>query len=338
MITLRESVAPWPRIALLLFGIGVSAGLLYLALRGLDWASLATVAGDSRPILLLASILLISLGLLVRSVRWRNLVATGGVPLRMAFAANSVGYLGNLLLPARAGELARSVVLGRRSGLGVTHVLAASLTERVLDALVLVIIVLFIVSTVSSIDMQGAVIPVAIASVAALAALVTIACMPGKVSALLTRMPLPNRLRTTLDSLVVSFVGGLAGLRSWRRLRHFALYTVLVWSLDGVTAFVLARAFEMNITWPQGMLLVAILGLASAVPSTPGYIGVYQFVAVTVLVPLGFSQAQALVYVTALQVCTYVVVLACGGWALVELNLSLGRLFTLSRQKVDREP
>ena len=156
-------------------------------------------------------------------------------------------------------------------------------------------------------------------------------------SPLLTRFSLSERLRARLASLIESFVGGLAGLRSWRRLRHFALYTVLIWSLDGVMAVVLGKAFGMDLIWTEGVLLVAILGLASALPSAPGYIGVWQFAAVTVLVPLDFSQAQALVYVTALQMCNYLILLIFGGWAVVELNLSLGHLYSLSRKKVARD-
>ena len=161
MIPPDESVgAPWRRLILLFIGIGLSAGLLYLALRGLDWGNLADVARDGRPGFLLTTMLLISLGLLLRAIRWSNLVATEGVPLRMAFAANSIGYLGNLLLPARAGEFARSVILGQRSGLGASHVLAATVTERVLDALTLVILVSLIVGTISPLDMQWVIIEV----------------------------------------------------------------------------------------------------------------------------------------------------------------------------------
>ena len=175
-----ESSASWRRLVFLLIGIGLSAGLLYLALRGLEWGSLGDVAREGRPGFLLLTMLLISIGLLLRAVRWSNLVAAQGVSLRMAFAANSIGYLGNLLLPARAGEFARSVILGQRSGLGASHVLAASVTERVLDALTLVIVVLLVVGTISSLDMQWVIIPVAVTAVAALAALAAVSRMSGK--------------------------------------------------------------------------------------------------------------------------------------------------------------
>jgi uncharacterized membrane protein YbhN (UPF0104 family) len=63
---------------------------------------------------------------------------------------------------------------------------------------------------------------------------------------------------------------------------------------------------------PQALLLLAALGLASAAPSTPGYVGIYQFVAVAVLQPFGFSQSEALAYVLVAQAAIYVVVLVWG--------------------------
>ena len=67
------------------------------------------------------------------------------------------------------------------------------------------------------------------------------------------------------------------------------------------------------------LLLLASLGLASAAPSTPGYVGIYQFVAVTVLAPFGFSRDAALAYIIAAQAVIYAVVIvwgALGLWAL----------------------
>ena len=54
------------------------------------------------------------------------------------------------------------------------------------------------------------------------------------------------------------------------------------------------------------------MGLGSALPSTPGYVGVYQFVAVTVLAPFGIGRDSALAYILVLQAVGYVVVLVLG--------------------------
>jgi len=50
------------------------------------------------------------------------------------------------------------------------------------------------------------------------------------------------------------------------------------------------------------LLLLTALGLGSALPSTPGYVGIYQFVAVTVLTPFGIGRDEALAFILVLQV------------------------------------
>jgi len=59
-------------------------------------------------------------------------------------------------------------------------------------------------------------------------------------------------------------------------------------------------------------LLIAGLGLGSALPSTPGYIGIWQFVAVSILTPFGFSKTDAVAYILVAQALQYVYIGLCG--------------------------
>jgi hypothetical protein len=63
-------------------------------------------------------------------------------------------------------------------------------------------------------------------------------------------------------------------------------------------------------------LLLTGLGLGSALPSTPGYVGIYQFVAVEVLTPFGFSRASVIAYTLLLQALQYT---STGIWGLFAL-------------------
>lgn len=58
----------------------------------------------------------------------------------MFFWANNVGYLGNNLLPARAGEIIRSAVVGKEGNINLSFAVATALTERIIDLVLLVII------------------------------------------------------------------------------------------------------------------------------------------------------------------------------------------------------
>ena len=69
-----------------------------------------------------------------------------------------------------------------------------------------------------------------------------------------------------------------------------------------------AHALGLTIPMPVAFLLIAGLGLGSALPSTPGYVGIYQFVAVSVLTPFGFSRTNAIAYILLAQALSYTLV------------------------------
>jgi uncharacterized membrane protein YbhN (UPF0104 family) len=60
------------------------------------------------------------------------------------------------------------------------------------------------------------------------------------------------------------------------------------------------------------LLLLAGLGLGSALPSTPGYVGIYQFVTVSILAPFGVGHDDALAYSFVSQALGYTVLLLLG--------------------------
>ena len=89
---------------------------------------------------------------------------------------------------------------------------------------------------------------------------------------------------------------------------------------DSFGAITGARALGIGLSFRIAMLLLAGLGLSSALPSTPGYVGIYQFVAVTVLTPFGISRDGAMAYILVAQALGYAVVLLFGLPALYKLQ------------------
>jgi uncharacterized membrane protein YbhN (UPF0104 family) len=79
-----------------------------------------------------------------------------------------------------------------------------------------------------------------------------------------------------------------------------------------------ARAFLMEIHLSQSLLLLVGLGLSSAIPSTPGYVGVYQFIAVTTLAIFGYPKSQGLAFILVAQAIAMLLTLI---WGLVGLGM-----------------
>jgi len=129
---------------------------------------------------------------------------------------------------------------------------------------------------------------------------------------ILQRLPLPHALRAKLMVMLEHSLRGIRAFHDSRRLLGFLGLTMVIWCMDAAGAVIAAKALGLSMTLPVAFLLIAGMGLGSALPSTPGYVGIYQFVAVSVLTPFGFTRTDAIAYILMVQAFSYVVV-ACWG-------------------------
>jgi len=308
-----------------LIGTVLLAGvLLYLAVRGVDLTQVVDVLRRSRIDLLLAAGAVLSVSYFARSLRWRILLsAERWLPPFQVFAGTMVGYLGNNFLPARAGELARTVLLGRSANLSSGFVLGTIFTERLIDVLAVVVLgggALLSLESLMPAWMPDAVRGVGLAALIVVAGLVLTVRGQHVIQQALSRLPLPDTIRSRAVALLRSFAAGVQAFRSMRRGLDLIGLTMVVWLLDSSVVVIVARALALSLALPEALFLIAALALSSAIPSTPGYVGVYQFVAVSVLAPFGFTHGEALAHIIAFQAVAYLVVTAWGLWGLWRLG------------------
>jgi uncharacterized membrane protein YbhN (UPF0104 family) len=77
-------------------------------------------------------------------------------------------------------------------------------------------------------------------------------------------------------------------------------------------------AMGVHITPTAAFVLLATLGLAMALPSTPGFVGLFQFAAVAALTPFGIPRADAIAYIMVSQAITTAVMAILGAPGLLE--------------------
>jgi uncharacterized protein (TIRG00374 family) len=293
----------------------VSGVLLYLALRGVNWSGVWRTIAGARWQYLGAACAITSGSFFMRAVRWRILLnAEAHFRIPTVFWANMAGYLGNSFLPARAGELLRSVLISRRSSLSTAYVLTTALAERLMDVIALVLWSSLILLTVTPKPQWMEDLSRTMAIVAGMGAVCVLVLPHAEklVQAILLRIPMPHGIRTRLQHLAGQVLLGLRAFHDWGRLAGFVCLTVMIWVADACGAMVTAHALGLHFTFQIAMLLLAGMGLGSALPSTPGYVGVYQFVAVSVLTPFGIPRDGALAYILVVQALAYVLTLAYG--------------------------
>jgi uncharacterized membrane protein YbhN (UPF0104 family) len=293
----------------------LAALLLWWSLRGVDWKQVAGIIARARWALLAVAAGTSSCSLFLRGLRWRILLnATERFSVGTVFWANNAGYLGNSLLPARAGEVIRSFLISSRSSLSRTYVLTTALSERLMDVVALVLWSSLLLLGVhpKPVWMQQLSRTMAIVAGAGAAAITILPHTGGLLESVLGRVPLPARLRQLALRLCEQVLSGMRAFHDWRRFAGFASLTVVIWCSDAVGIMALGRALHLELPFSTAFLLLTALGLGSALPSTPGYVGIYQFVAVTVLTPFGFDRDSAIALILVVQALGYAVVLTFG--------------------------
>jgi uncharacterized protein (TIRG00374 family) len=295
------------------FGVAalLAAVLLYYSLRGIEWRQVVRIVTSAAPGLLALAAAMSTATLFLRACRWRILLnAEGAVSVPTAFWATAAGYFGNNFLPARAGELVRTLMISSRSALETPYVLATALSERVADAVALVVIsaVVLLVLPAQSGWLVGAARPFAILGLLGALAIAVLPLLGSVGRTAIERLPMPHAVRPRLITAMDHALRGMRAFHDARRLSGFLGLTALIWSLDAVATVICGAALGFRIPIPVAFLLIAGLGLGSALPSTPGYVGIYQFVAVAVLTPFGFSRTDAIAYILVAQALGYVVI------------------------------
>jgi uncharacterized protein (TIRG00374 family) len=306
-----------------LIAVALAVVLLWLALRGTDVSAMRAVLASANPLGLLFAALIVCVSYFTRAVRWR-LLLLAETPARLStvFWANMIGYLGNNVLPARAGEVMRSMAMARNSQASTSYILATAVVERVMDVVVLVGI-----ATVAMAGMGN--LPPWLTAAAhtgsaiALVGLVVILSLPvasGWLQPLASRLPLAPARRAKVLELMLQFVGGFKCLHDVGRALGFVGLALVIWLLDASCVVCVAHSLHLDMGLRLALVLLAALGIGSAAPSTPGALGIYQFVAVSLLVPFGYARSAALVFIVAFQAVTYAVVFVFGGLGWLALN------------------
>jgi uncharacterized protein (TIRG00374 family) len=102
-------------------GALISIVFIWLALRGLRLEEFWNSVRQANYIWLLPGIGVYFVGVWVRAWRWHYLLGPiKKIPTETMFPITAIGYMGNNIYPARAGEVLRAVILKRREGISVS--------------------------------------------------------------------------------------------------------------------------------------------------------------------------------------------------------------------------
>lgn len=283
---------------------------LWLALSRVQWAPVAdAMAGAELRMLLLAFVTVVSTTLL-KAARWQLLLpgsderATPLHTLRILL----VGQMGNSLLPARLGDAARVILMGRRAEGGAPAVLGTLVAEKALDGLIgLLVVTGLALWSPLPVWLRSPLLVLALLTAGALFVLALPSLAPRTTSPLarLALRRLPDRLYRGLQRAWARFSLGTGVLRSRRSAVWGLALTALIWCAAALTNCVTLASLQLRVPF-WGYWLVLVTGyVASFLPAVPAQVGIFEYACVLAATASGLAPEPALAFGILLHVLVY---------------------------------
>ncbi len=279
----------------LLIGVVVSAVAIVLITRTVTIGDTLESLRRTNPLVLLPTAALYFVGIGVRSLRWRVLLAHYPVRLGLLFRSFIIGFTVNDLLPARIGELARIIILSQRAGIPTGISFASIIAERVLDGLVVtsfLVVGLLLVpgdETLRQLAMVAGLLFLGLTVGLLVAAFVP---EPFRRVGVAVATLAPGRWQERLIRLVDTTLDGLQAMAAWRTALTALALSLVVWSIEAVIYLIVLSGFSIPGGWVAAVMGTGVGNLATLVPSSPGYIGTFEWALQQALVG-GFGAASS---------------------------------------------
>src|SRR5687768_9563682 len=309
-------------------GVLISVLFIWLALRGLHLNEFWGAVKQANYIWLIPGIAVYFIGVWVRAWRWHYLLGPiKQIPTREIFPIVTMGYMGNNVYPARAGEVLRAVILKRKQGVSMSASLATIIVERIFDGVVMLAFVFLnlpeLAKLTSSSGFVGNIQQVAVIGTGIFLGALFVFIVAAMFPSIMARLGLwfithftPTRLHERIISLMNKFLDGLASLRSPFNVLMVFFTSVIIWLLETGKYWFVMQAFDFSVSFFALMLMNGIVNLATTIPSAPGYIGTFDAPGIAVLTAYGVDQATAAGYTLVLHVALWLPITLLGAYYL----------------------
>ena len=253
-------------------------------------------------------------------LRWRLLFRRETRPPFQAVAsALLVGLFFNNILPARAGEAARIVVLNQQRRTSRVEAAGTVVLERALDVLCLLLLLFAIVPWLPPVSWLWPAVALAVGLAACLAITAVVLARWGDQPLRAAVRPFA-RLRFVgeggAERAGANLAQGLAALRDWRMLATGLVLTMFSWLCLGLSMWFVLRAFDLGLSPVAGLLVAIAVNIGMILPSSPAAVGVFEASVLVALSAYGVPKEQALSYALVAHMLNFVPFITVGALVL----------------------
>lgn len=320
-------------------GILLSVVLLAFTLRGVEFGEVWHTLRTSNLLLFLAATVAATMTVPLRARRWQTILepVEANLPLGQLWRATAIGMMCNNVLPARAGEFARAYALSRENPrIRFPAAFASLAVDRLFDAVIVLTMMLaamlapdfprdarFMGQTVANWAGGGI-----IAVIGLVVALYLIVLFPQRLITLFeafSRRVAP-KIEARGKEALLAFASGLSVLRHPARFIAVLWWTLLHWLLNAFAFWLGFQAVGIEASFAAACFLQGMIAIGVAVPSSPGFFGVFEFIAKAVLPVYGVDPTLAVSWAIGYHILTFIPITLIGAYYFVHLGLRLKEL------------
>ena len=316
-----------------LVGVPIGIVFLWLAVRNADADAVWDTLRHADIGLVALAIAAFAFVYLLQAVRWRRIAATPTVSVPRFYEMTVSGVAVNNVLPGRVGDFLRARWLGLDAGMPFGTAFGTVILDRAFDVVVLVGLLIVGIAAVASsawlwqLAAAGAVVVLGIAGVLLFARIY------------IGKRERDRRERGFVRRLVRDTVERLAEPFGRRHIVVWLGLSIAAWVTWAGAAYLVARSLGIELSLTEALFVTAVLNLGSAVPSSPGYVGTYEWLGVASLGLLDVDHEPALAFTILVHAAWYVPTTLFGAVALsFRWIRGVRRRRITARTRVDRAP
>lgn len=300
-------------------GLIIAAVALYLTYSRVDMNELSAILSQTNWFILLLVPIPLALSYLARIKRWEILLSPSDtkVTFKQATGPLLVGFMVNSLLPARVGEVARALLLSRKTGIPRATSIATVVLARLFDGLVITLMaILAMISLWGKMD-QGIRAGMMMVGIFYIMILFLVVMLRIKSEKTINIIMFPFKLfgkhvREKVERVLHSFAVGLAVLQSGKELIQVICWSVAVWGLIVFTVIPVFYAMALPMLWYFPVLVIILAAIGMQVP-TPAGTGTVHAALAFALPPLtGVSSSNAQVLAVIFHVTQFLPIITAG--------------------------
>lgn len=320
------------RIQTAVIGSLIGLACVALVIRQVDLKQSWNTLGRLNRPYLIVPVAVFFVNLPLRALRWQMIFPLSLRPrIGTCLMALGIGNMANFLLPGRAGDIARCILLGHETTLAESsRALATLAMEKILDGFALIGMVLFAVWSLHPARWVLHLLQVSVVIFGGAMILVVFLryrthLLSQYAERVLEFLHFPLLGKNVSDSLL-SFTEGLSAVSSAPQMLTLFLLTAGIWFTEAVLIWGLAGTLDLSISIRSAVIASAVLGLGLMIPAAPGGLGTYELFGTEAFKLTGIAASGALALTVMIHAWVYLANILAGLCLLALKGMNLAQL------------